>query len=56
MALHTDPMQKLIDVIKAICNGVKYFASLDYSGISLVAYIMKSPIAVTNAYLKIVPY
>ena len=56
IALHTDPIQKLTDVIKAIYRELKYWLSFDQAGISLVAYMKNKPIDVMNAYLKIVPY
>jgi hypothetical protein len=56
MALQTDPMQKLIDVIIAICKELKYLANFDSAGMSLVVYIKNSPMAVMKAYLKMVPY
>ena len=56
MALQMEPNKKLKDVIKAILSGLKYLFSFDPAGISLIAYMIKSPIDVIVAYLKIVPY
>jgi len=56
MALHTAPSKKENEVMKAILNGVKNSFNLELAGISLIAYMMKSPTEVMPAYLKIVPY
>ena len=42
--------------MNAMLNGLKNSFNLDCGGISLIEYIKKSPIDVSVAYLKIVPY
>ena len=56
MALHTEPITKLIEVMKAIPRGLKKSLSFELAGISLKAYMMNKATDVKNAYLNIEPY